>query len=174
MSDKKLESLKKAIDESKYTVAICGSGILEECGKSAIKSPGRAYDIEQKYGMSPEYIFTDSYFSTRTTRFYEFYRNEMLVETEPPKTAYCLAAMERAGKLNCVITANICEFPQRAGCTNVLNLHGSIYHNICPRCKKEYSYEYVRDAAKVLLFARNVVQQSVRRFLCSEICLTVR
>ena len=45
-----------------------------------------------------------------------------------------LAAMEQAGKLQCVISSNIYELSQRAGCKNVMDLHGSIYHNYCLRC----------------------------------------
>lgn len=146
MTDKTREFLKRALDESKYTVAICGSGILDECGHPTIKTPSRAYDLEQKYGVSPEYIFTDTYFNNRTALFYKFYKNEMLLDLEPPHTAYTLSAMERAGKLHCLITANIYEMAQRAGCQNVINIHGSIYHNICPRCKREYSVDYIKNS----------------------------
>ena len=151
MTEKTREYLKKALDESKYTVAICGSGILDECGHPTIKTPSRAYELEEKYGVSPEYIFTDTYFNNRTALFYQFYKNEMLLDLEPPRTAYALAAMERAGKLNCVVTANIYELPARAGCHNVINIHGSIYNNICPRCKRQYPVEYIRNSKKVPL-----------------------
>lgn len=151
MTDRQLEALKKALDESRYTVAVCGSGMLEECGNPVIKNPKRAYDIEQKYGISPEYIFTDAYFSTRTARFFEFYRNEMLLDIKPTIAAKCLASLEAEGKLNSVITANIYELPQRAGCKNVINIHGSIFHNRCPRCKKEYSLDYIKESKKVPL-----------------------
>ena len=62
-----------------------------------------------------------------------------------------LAAMERAGKLQCLITSNIYAKAQRAGCKNVVNLHGTIYENKCPHCGREYTMEQVRDAKKILL-----------------------
>ena len=49
------------------------------------------------------------------------------INLEPTQSSYVLAAMERAGKLQCVITSNIYENPQKAGCHNVINLHGSVY-----------------------------------------------
>ena len=58
MMEQKIESLKRALKESKYTVALCGSGILEEEGYMMLKKPERAYDIETRYGVSPEYIFS--------------------------------------------------------------------------------------------------------------------
>lgn len=151
MTDRRIESIRKALKESRYTVAICGSGVLDECGLGAIKSPQRAYEIEERYGVSPEYIFTDAYFSTRTAKFFEFYRNEMLLDIEPSATSRCLAALEQNGRLDSIITANIYELPQRAGCTNVINIHGSIYRNVCPRCRREYPLSYIRETPKVPL-----------------------
>ena len=54
-----------------------------------------------------------------------------------------LAAMERAGKLQCIIDSNIYDKARRGGCRHVINLHGSIYQNQCPRCKKKYSIGYM-------------------------------
>lgn len=52
----KIERLQKILDESRYTVAICGSGMMEEGGFVGVKHPERAYEIEEKYGDSPEEI----------------------------------------------------------------------------------------------------------------------
>lgn len=149
MMDKKIESLKRALDESRYTVALCGSGMLEECGYLVLKKPDRAYEIEEKYGVSPEYIFTDAYYSTRTDKFFDFYKEEILLDIEPPKTAYVLAQLEREGKINCLITSNIYNISQRAGCKNVINMHGSIYDNRCPHCGRTYPMEYIKNCKKV-------------------------
>ena len=43
------------------------------------------------------------------------------------------------------------NLPGRAGCQKVLNLHGTIYDNECPRCGRKYSMEYIRDAKRVPL-----------------------
>lgn len=150
MMDRKMELLKKILNESKYTVAVCGSGMLEEGGYVALKKQERAYEIEEKYGVSPEDIFTSSYYNTRPERFFRFYKNEMLhCMPEVTASARVLADMERAGKLQCVITANIFSMAKRAGVRNVLELHGSIYQNKCSRCGREYPMEYVRDAKNV-------------------------
>ena len=57
-----------------------------------------------------------------------------------------LEKMEQDGKLQCIITSNIYELCQRSGCKNVIELHGSIYHNICQRCGREYPVEYIKQA----------------------------
>ena len=61
------------------------------------------------------------------------------------------ARMEQKGKLKCIITGNIYGYPQKAGCRNVINLHGSIHENICPHCGRKYPLEYIRASKKVPL-----------------------
>ena len=41
--------------------------------------------------------------------------------------------------------------PHRAGCTNVINLHGTIYRNVCPKCGAVYPMEYIKEAKGVPL-----------------------
>ncbi|MDY5456732.1 MAG: Sir2 family NAD-dependent protein deacetylase [Bariatricus sp.] len=149
MMEQKIESLKRALKESKYTVALCGSGILEEEGYMMLKKPERAYDIETRYGVSPEYIFSDGYYSTRPDKFFEFYRNEVLLDIEPGDSPRKLAELERAGMLDCIVTSNIYNLSGRAGCRNVVNLHGNIYDNKCPHCGRSYSVDYIKNTVKV-------------------------
>ena len=145
----KLDILKEIVDQGQYVVVLCGSGMLEECGFHSLKDQNAAYEIEEKYGRSPEYLYTDAFFNTRTEMFFEFYKNEILVELEPTESVKTLAAMEKAGKLKCIITSNIYELSERGGCRNVIDLHGSIYRNKCMRCHKEYSLEYIKNAPKI-------------------------
>lgn len=66
LEEKKLEILQKILDESTYTVALCGSGIVTECGQRTLKSPEMAYDVEEKYGVSPEEILRNPASVTET------------------------------------------------------------------------------------------------------------
>ena len=67
----KYEYLKKVLDDSHYTVALCGSGILAETGCRTFQNQDYAYEIEQKYGRSPEDIFASAYYMTRPDSFFE-------------------------------------------------------------------------------------------------------
>ena len=147
MMENKIESLKRILEESSYTVAICGSGMMEEGGYLGVKFQERAYDIEEKYGVSPEDLFSSSYFNTRPEQFFRFYKNEMLHHM-PEKTESwdALAAMQNAGKLQCVITANIFSMGKNVNLQNFIELHGSVYNNKCSRCGRLYPMEYVRDS----------------------------
>lgn len=148
--ERKIAALRDVLDRSRYTVAVCGSGMMEEGGFVGVKLQERAYEIEEKYGESPEYLFSSAYYQTRAETFFHFYKKEML--KNPPQcteSSKALAAMERAGKLQTIITANIYELPQQAGCTNVVNLHGTIYDNECPHCKKKFPVEVIIESKGV-------------------------
>ena len=150
LEEKKLEILQKILDESTYTVALCGSGIVTECGQRTLKSPEMAYDMEEKYGVSPEEIFTTVYYHNRTAQFFEFYREEILRNpASVTETAEALRKMEKMGKLQCIIDSNIYQQMKCGGCEKVIPLHGSIYENTCPHCGKTYSMEYIRDSEKI-------------------------
>lgn len=147
-----LAQLKAAIENSTYTVALCGSGCLKECGTDGLKSQARAYEIESKYGISPEYLYTSAYFSSRPKQFFDFYRNELLTpEIKPNGTASALAQMEREHLLQCVITSNIFNLAVRGGCKNVINLHGTIYNNYCTHCGHNHSAQYIMNCKSIPL-----------------------
>ena len=76
--EERIATLRRILDGSAYTVALCGSGMMEEGGFFGIKAGDRAYEIEQKYGYSQDEIFTSSFYTARPMQFFEFYREEML------------------------------------------------------------------------------------------------
>lgn len=146
----RLERLKTILENSSYTVALCGNGVLEEGGGFGLFSAEKANEIERKYHVSPEEIFTGSYYNTRPAQFFDFYKNEVLSQiTEPTETAFTLAAMERAGVLHCIVTSLVYDISLRGGCKNVISLRGSVYNNQCPRCGRSYPMEYVRDSKHI-------------------------
>lgn len=146
----KTEYLKKVLDNSQYTVVMCGSGTLAELGYHTFRQQDQAYEIEMKYGRSPEYIFASSYYNTRTDKFFEFYKAEVLEKNmEPGETAHALKKLEDSGRVHCILTSNIFDLARRAGCRNVLNFHGTIYRNVCPGCGKEYPMEFVKNCKRL-------------------------
>lgn len=148
--NEKICLLRKILGSSAYTVALCGSGMMEEGGFIGIKKQDKAYDIEYRYGFCVEEMYSSAFYNTRPEQFFEFYKHEML-RNAPKDTASgpALAAMEAAGKLQCVVDSNIYDKARRGGCRHVINLHGSIYQNQCPRCKKKYPLSYMMDAKRV-------------------------
>lgn len=150
IGEKTLELLRQVLAESSYTVAVCGSGMMEEGGILGLKQEGRAYEIEQKYSESPEELFHISCLSRRPKRFYDFYRQEILMKI--PKmtpSVKALARMEEQGTLQCIVTTDIFDLPEQLGCKNVIYLHGSIFKSKCTHCGRPYPMEYIRDSQNV-------------------------
>ena len=143
----------KILTESRYTTVLSGFGMLLESGYPSIRDGDVSYDIEQKYGYSMEEMFSSAFYSTRKEQFYSFYRNEILSQlTTPPGKGFVeMAELERRRMFHCIITRRIYGLPQRAGCKNVIDLHGNVYNNFCPHCGKNYPMEYVRDSSRVPL-----------------------
>ncbi|KMZ53235.1 SIR2 family NAD-dependent protein deacylase [Dorea sp. D27] len=147
------KTLLDILKESRYTTVLSGFGMLLESGYPAIRDGDESYEIEQRYGYSVEEIFSSSFYSTRKEQFYEFYRNEILkmLDKPPGKCFYEMAELEKRGLVQSVITRRIYGLPQRAGCKNVVNLHGSVYENYCPHCGKEYPVEYITGSKRIPL-----------------------
>lgn len=150
MSTEKLDRLQQMIDSSRHTVILCGSGILEEHGLKSLKDPDYAFDIEEEYRRSPEYLFSTGYFNNRPEQFYRFYRREFLAHLpQPGPAAYNLAALERSKKVKCIVTANVYDLERQAGCKNVISLHGTVYNYQCAHCRQPYSIDYIQSTPEV-------------------------
>ena len=90
----------------------------------------------------------------------------MAVLCEREEYAGTLAAMERAGKLQCLVTINLHDAPIKAGVKHAICLHGSVYHNRCPRCGRQYGVDYMINSVPCRC-ARTVMRLSVPASPCS-------
>lgn len=148
----KYEMIRDILDKSNYTVAMCGTDMMKESGMPSLRAPEIAYNVEKEYGYSPEEIFSSVFYTNRPEAFFRYYRKYMLKPPlEPSEGFYALAELEKQGKLQCSIANNVHNLMGRAGCEKILNLHGTIYDNECPRCGKKYTMEFMRDTEKVPL-----------------------
>ncbi len=146
-------SLLQILQNSRYTTVLSGFGMLLESGYPALRDGEPSYDIEQKYGYSMEEMFSSAFYSTRKVQFYEFYRNELLshLDKPPGKGFVIMAELEKRGLFQSIITRRIFGLPTKAGCKNVIDLHGNVYDNFCPHCGRKYPMEYIRDSVRVPL-----------------------
>jgi NAD-dependent deacetylase len=140
--------LKTLIEQSEKIVFFGGAGVSTESGLPDFRSADGIYG--QKYQYPPEYILSRRFFYEHTEEFYLFYRERMLYpDAKPNKAHIAVATLERKGKLSAVITQNIDGLHQKAGSSNVLELHGSVNRNYCIECKKEYPLDTITASAGV-------------------------
>ncbi len=148
----KLDYLKDILQKAENIVCLAGKEVSREMGIHTYAEAEKAYEIEETYGSSPEELYTAQCLATRPEKFYEYYRNEVLMQDKEPSSAYyALAKLQTKVNLSWIITRSIYDLPGRAGCQNVINLHGTIFNSHCPRCGQHYSKEYILESKKVPL-----------------------
>ena len=140
-----MEQLREWIHDSDNIVFFGGAGVSTESNIPDFRSVDGLYN--QEYDYPPETILSHTFFMRNTPEFYRFYRNKMIFpDAEPNKAHLALAELEKQGKLKAVITQNIDGLHQKAGSTEVLELHGSVLRNYCMKCGKFYDAEYVKNS----------------------------
>lgn len=142
MDVKKIDELRKIVDESDNIVFFGGAGVSTESGIPDFRSVDGLYN--QTYKYPPETIISHSFYRSNPEEFYRFYKDKMIfVDAKPNKAHMKLAELEQQGKLKAVITQNIDGLHQMAGSKNVIELHGSVHRNYCEKCHKFYDLEYI-------------------------------
>lgn len=139
-----LETLKQWVDESSNIVFFGGAGVSTESGIPDFRSIDGLY--HQKYDYPPETILSHTFFMRKTSDFYKFYEDKLLLEGAKPNAAHLkLAEWEKEGKLKAVITQNIDGLHQLAGSKEVLELHGSVQRNYCMKCGAFYDFAAIKE-----------------------------
>ena len=141
--DEKIATLKKWVEESNNIVFFGGAGVSTESGIPDFRSVDGLYN--QKYEYPPETILSHTFFMRKTSEFYKFYKDKLLLEGAKPNKAHLkLAELEAAGKLKAVITQNIDGLHQDAGSKEVMELHGSVQRNYCMKCGEFYDFAAIK------------------------------
>ena len=134
------EQLAAWIQESSRIVFFGGAGTSTESGIPDFRSAAGLYQTEQHSPYPPEELLSRHFFDQHADIFYDFYRGKMLhPDAEPNGCHRLLARLEQGGKLQAVITQNIDGLHQKAGNSNVFELHGSVHRNACMDCKQFYT-----------------------------------
>lgn len=138
-----MELLNRYIKESNNLVCLLGREVAAASGCNMYRDEF-LYDVEQKYGHSLEEIFSLRFYNNRPKEFFEFYRNEILLKRGAPNEVHdVLRRLEENGKLKSVITRGIFGLTKVAGIKHVIQVHGSIYDNHCPKCRKNFPLSYM-------------------------------
>jgi len=137
----KIEWLKEIIYNSKNIVVFTGAGISSESGIPTFRGAG---GIWSKY--DPNIYANVNVFLQDSTYYWNFFKDErypIIKKAKPNKTHNLIAYLEEQGKLKYVITQNIDGLHQKAGNSNVIELHGNTRKINCLKCKKQYSMDEI-------------------------------
>jgi NAD-dependent deacetylase len=123
-------------------VALTGAGISVPSGIPDFRSPGTGL----WENVNPMEVAHIDVFRRDPERFWSFYgdRFQTLEDKRPNRAHRALAALERAGLLDAVITQNIDQLHARAGTRELVEVHGTIAYSSCLRCGASYPLADVR------------------------------
>jgi NAD-dependent deacetylase len=134
--------LAERIRAAHSVVALTGAGISVPSGIPDFRSPGRGLWTN----VDPMAVAHIDAFRRDPERFWAFYgeRFQTLEEKQPNRAHEVLAELEQAGLLDAVITQNIDQLHARAGSRELVEVHGSIAHSSCLRCRAQFPLVEVR------------------------------
>ena len=128
--------------EAPSVVALTGAGISVPSGIPDFRSPGTG--LWER--VDPSEVAHIDAFRRDPRRFWGFYgeRFATLSGKRPNGAHEALVAMERAGRLDGVITQNVDLLHRRAGTRELVEVHGSIATCSCPACGERVELERAR------------------------------
>jgi NAD-dependent deacetylase len=131
-----IERLAALVRAGQPCVALTGAGVSTESGVPDFRSPTGLWAQ-----FDPLEYGSIEAFTADPERVWSFYapRFSMLVDAEPNDAHRALAALERAGLVEAIITQNIDLLHERAGSTDVVEVHGSIRTSTCLGCRERYA-----------------------------------
>ena len=138
--------VREIIDRSSKIVFFGGAGVSTESNIPDFRSEAGLYKAMNDYGYSPEHMLSRTFFMNHTEKFFDYYKNNLLYpQAQPNKAHIALAELEEEGRLTAVVTQNIDGLHQKAGSSNVYELHGSVLRNFCMECGAAYDLDYIMD-----------------------------
>jgi NAD-dependent deacetylase len=134
------ERLAALIREHQPCVVLTGAGVSTESGIPDFRSPS---GIWARY--DPREYATIEAFRRDPVKVWEFYarRFEVLKDARPNAAHHALAALERAGYVEAIVTQNIDRLHELAGSQNVIEVHGSIRTSSCLACGERASFDEI-------------------------------
>ncbi|MBO4409485.1 MAG: Sir2 family NAD-dependent protein deacetylase [Spirochaetales bacterium] len=145
----KFDKLVSLIENSRRMTVFTGAGVSTLSGIPDFRGKHGVYN-DPWQGMDVEEIISMTFFRREPGIFYKWAKDVWyrLEDYEPNIVHTTIALLQKKGYLRSVYTQNIDMLHQRAGSTNVYEVHGSPEFHHCTRCHAKFGYAEI--APKVL------------------------
>jgi NAD-dependent protein deacetylase/lipoamidase len=137
-----LRQATQLLRQARTAVALTGAGLSTESGIPDFRSPGGVWE---RFRPIEYQEFLRSHDARKEHWRYKRATVPAMLAAEPNAAHRALAALEKAGRLQAVITQNIDALHQRAGSRRVLELHGTNLEAVCLRCAARSTIENALD-----------------------------
>jgi NAD-dependent deacetylase len=131
-----VQRLADLVREARRVVALTGAGVSVPSGIPDFRTP----ETGMWANVDPMEVAHIDVFERDPARFWSYYRPRFhaLADKRPNAAHEALAALERGGLLDGVITQNIDRLHRAAGSREVVEVHGSIETSTCRSCGTSY------------------------------------
>jgi len=130
LPDSLILRVRRRIAGSKSIMAVTGAGISAESGVPTFRAADGLWSkVDPQDYATPEGFARDP---EKVWRWYDERRAEM-AQAEPNRAHRALAELELRGKRVFIATQNVDDLHERAGSTQVVHIHGSIWRIRCER-----------------------------------------
>ncbi|KAJ4965879.1 hypothetical protein NE237_017728 [Protea cynaroides] len=133
--------------QSRNLMLMTGAGISTESGIPDYRSPNGAYSTGFKPITHQEFVRSSRARRRYWARSYAGWRR--FTAAQPGAAHIALSSLEKAGRINFMVTQNVDRLHHRAG-SNPLELHGSVYSVVCLDCGYSFCRNIFQDQVKAL------------------------
>ncbi|KAI0528551.1 hypothetical protein KFK09_001093 [Dendrobium nobile] len=142
-----LNRLYQFFDRSRKLMVLTGAGLSTESGIPDYRSPNGAYSSGFKPITHQEFVRSGRARRRYWARSYAGWRR--FIAAQPSQGHISLATLEKAGRVNFMITQNVDRLHHRAG-SEPLELHGTVYTVVCLNCAISVDRNSFQDQVKAL------------------------
>ncbi|CAN1132719.1 NAD-dependent protein deacylase SRT2 [Linum perenne] len=146
-STRDVDLLYHFFDQSTKLVVLTGAGMSTECGIPDYRSPNGAYSSGFKPITHQEFVRSNRARRRYWARSYAGWRQ--FTAAQPGAAHLALASLEKAGRINFMVTQNVDRLHHRAG-SSPLEIHGTVYSVICLDCGFSFCRELFQEQLKDL------------------------
>ena len=127
-----IEYAAELLRKSKYAVVLTGAGISTPSGIPDFRSEGTGLWSRDE----PMEVASLSTFRTDPERFFVWFRPlaSRIFNAAPNPAHIALAELEKAGRVQSIITQNIDALHHKAGSKNIIEMHGTLRTLSCTQC----------------------------------------
>lgn len=141
-----VEDVANVLRDAKKVVVLTGAGVSTDSGIPDFRSAGGFWVDDKGRSMGREEVASRSYYQRRPKDFWvkykEIFYDKMTGSFEPNQNHELIVDLEQ-GRRVIVATQNVDGLHQRAGSSEVYEMHGSLRKAICPKCKTEYDVDFI-------------------------------
>lgn len=129
-----MEQARRWIAEAENIVVLTGAGVSAESGIPTFRGPGGLWRERR-----PEQLASPEGFAKDPRLVWEWYywRRTVIKDVQPNPAHFAIAELERKALRFTLVTQNVDGLHDRAGCSNILKLHGDIWMVRCLECGRE-------------------------------------